>query len=400
MRETLAARPVLVSGPVASRAARRSTAQTFTAVSADRKTERLTTAQTTPTDFTNYSGQWAGPVQKIALLVGAEGRRTDAQVQELRYSLTGVQTGPFLSGGVETSNAIFGRVSLAPYDNLTVALGGRADFWRSTPDDAALAKHSANFFSPRVSAEVKASEQATLHMSFYSGYRTPTLNELHRGFRVGTVVTNPNPALDPEHLIGVEAGVLWSEGAFSTRVTGFWNQLNDAITNVTVAVTPAQTTRQRQNTDTVRATGLELEADYRAFERWTFSGLVVLTKSTFANSPKQPDIEGNRVPQVPIFQLGGSLTYLDPRGFTGSVQARAIGSQYEDDLNAYTLNGYGLVDASASQQIVRGVNVFMALENIFNVDYDTGRTPRTGLPDLRTIGYPRGIRAGVRVFLP
>jgi outer membrane receptor protein involved in Fe transport len=374
--------------------------QTFTAVTADRRSERLTTAQTTPSDFATYFGQWAGALQNMALMVGGEGRRTESEVQELRYSLTGVETGPFFAGGVETSNALFGRVSFAAADRLTLALGGRADFWRSTPDGDDLPQGSANFFSPRISAEVRASEDTTVHAAFYRGYRTPTLNELHRGFRVGTVVTNPNPLLTPERLTGVEGGVLFSQGDLSARVTGFWNQLDDAITNVTVSVAPAQTTRQRQNTDTVRATGVELEADYRAFARWTLSGLAGVTWSTFSNAPAQPDIEGNRVPQVPIFQLGGGLTYLDPRGFTGSVQARTFGSQYEDDLNSFKLRGYGILDASATQQVTRGVNVFMALENLFNTDYDTGRTPRTGLPDLRTIGYPRSFRAGVRLFLP
>lgn len=374
--------------------------QTFTAVAADRRTERLTTEQTTPTDFAAYSGQWAGAIRPAALLVGAEGRRTDSEVRELRYSFTNVQTGPFLAGGVETSNALFGRVSFAPADRMTLAVGARADFWRSAPDDPVLARHSANFFSPRVSAEIRASDQATVHASFYRGYRTPTLNELHRGFRVGTVVTNPNPELDPERLTGVEGGVLLSRASVSARVTAFWNQLDDAITNVTVLVAPGQTTRQRQNTDTVRAAGVEVEADYRAFERWTLNGLVAVTRSTFANTPAQPALEGNRVPQVPIFQVGGSVTYLDPHGFTGSVQARAFGSQYEDDLNVFKLNGYGVVDVSATQQLVRTVNVFMAIENLFNKDYDTGRTPRTGLLDLRTIGFPRAFRAGVRVFLP
>lgn len=374
--------------------------QTFTAVAADRRSERLTTAQTTPTDFATYSGQWAGPVRSVALMVGAEGRRAESEVQELRYSVAGVETGPFLAGGVQNNSALFGRVSLAPKNNLTLAIGGRADFWRSTPDDPAQTRHSANFFSPRFSMELRKSDQTTIHASFYRGYRTPTLNELHRGFRVGTVLTNPNPELDPEKLTGIEGGVLLSHADVSARITGFWNQLDDAITNVTILVAPGQTTRQRQNTDTVRASGVELEADYRAFQRWTLSGLVAATRSTFSNAPAQPDIQGNRVPQVPIFQVGGSVTYLDPRGFTGSVQARAFGSQYDDDLNVFKLNGYGVIDLSASQQVTRGVNLFMAMENVFDSDYDTGRTPRTGLLDLRTIGFPRAFRAGVRVFLP
>jgi outer membrane receptor protein involved in Fe transport len=374
--------------------------QTFTAVAADRRSERLTTKQTTPTDFSTYSGQWAGAVKQSALLLGAEGRRTESEVEELRYAVNGTESGPFLAGGVETNAALFGRISIPARDNLTIAAGGRADFWRSTPDDASLARHSANFFSPRVSAELKASEQVTVHTSVYRGYRTPTLNELHRGFRVGTVVTNPNPELDPERLTGVEGGVLLSRSAVSARVTGFWNQLDNAITNVTVSVTTAQTTRQRQNTDTVRAGGVEVEADYRAFQHWTLSGLAVVTHSSFVHTPAQPELEGNRVPQVPIFQVGGTITYAGPQGLTASAQARAFGSQYDDDLNVFKLNGYGIVDLTASQQVTRGVNVFLAVENLFDSDYDTGRTPRAGLADLRTIGFPRAFRAGVRVFLP
>jgi hypothetical protein len=40
------------------------------------------------------------------------------------------------------------------------------------------------------------------------------------------------------------------------------------------------------------------------------------------------------------------------------------------------------------------VQVFAAVENAGNVDYDVGRTPQ------RTVGVPRTFRAGVRLSLP
>ena len=91
-----------------------------------------------------------------------------------------------------------------------------------------------------------------------------------------------------------------------------------------------------------------------------------------------------------------SIVARDPQtGELGvAVQSRAFGSAYDDDLNLFPLNGYGVVDVSASQQLLRGTNVFVAVENLFNKDYDTGRTP------IRTIGWPRTARVGVRVFLP
>jgi outer membrane receptor protein involved in Fe transport len=367
--------------------------QTFTAVAADRASERLTTVQTTPTRFSMASGQWARGWGNQTLLVGAEGRRTRSTVQETRYAVGGAASGPFLSGGRETAAGGFARVSLAARQ-LTLVLGARADAWRSHPNDTTLPTHTANFVSPRASAAWSVSNRAAVHAAAYRSYRTPSLNELHRGFRAGNILTNPNPELDPETLTGAEGGLLLTPGRVSARVTGFWNELQHAITNVTIASTPAQITRQRQNTDTVRATGVEFEAGIRPGTRWTISGVATVTRSKFARTPAQPALQGKRVPQVPKFQLGGTMTYSDPRGFTGSLQARMFGTQFDDDLNLFLLARYGVVDASVSQSLARGVNVFAAVENLLDADYDVGRTP------IRTIGWPRTARVGVRIFLP
>jgi outer membrane receptor protein involved in Fe transport len=191
-------------------------------------------------------------------------------------------------------------------------------------------------------------------------------------------------------LTGVEGGVLYTRGTASARITAFTNQLENAITNVTIGVN----LRQRQNTDTVRASGLEVEVDLRPHDRLAVGALAVATRSRFDQTPAQPDIEGNRVPQVPRYQLGANVTYIDPRGFTATAQARVFGAQFDDDLNDLELDAYGVVDASASHQVLRGLNVFVSVENIFDKDYDVGRTP------LRTIGWPRTARVGVRLFLP
>jgi outer membrane receptor protein involved in Fe transport len=355
--------------------------------------------QTIPSSFGTVSGQWSRGFGPSTLLVGGEGRWTDATVEEIRYSVTNVRSGPFLAGGHESLGAVFGRVSLAPRERLNVVIGLRGDFWRSEPQQTApapLPSHAVNFFSPRVSASYELAERTSVHAALYRAHRTPTLNELYRAFRVGNALTNPNPLLDPEELTGFEGGVLYTRARLSTRLTAFWNQLDGGVTNVTLSSTPALITRERQNTDTVRAAGFELEADYRPTDRWTFGALFGVTRSTFTDTPAQPAIEGNRVPQVPSFQLGGNLTYTDPRGFTGAVQARGFGAQFDDDLNtpAFELGGFGVVDASATQELLRGLHVFLAIENLFDADYDVGRTP------IRTIGWPRTIRMGARVFLP
>ena len=368
--------------------------QTFSAVLAGRAAERLTFEQSIPSSFGTVAGQWTRGSATQVWLLGIEAKRTESTVHETRYSVVGVPSGPILLGGTESTGALFARVSLTPVERLTVVLGMRGDFWQSTPLDGAQAEHSAEFFSPRAAAAWTLSPVASVHASVYRAHRTPTLNELHRGFSVGNTVTNPNRELDPERLTGFDGGVLLAWRTISARATGFWNELDGAITNVTTSVSGNQIVRQRQNADTVRARGIELEADIRAHPRWTFGALAGMTRSTFVDAPAQPAIEGNRVPQVPSYQLGLTATYLDPRGFTGSLQARRFGVQYDDDLNLFELGSYGVLDVSGSQEIRRGLHGFVAVENLLDADYDAGRTP------IRTIGWPRTVRLGVRVFLP
>ena len=103
--------------------------------------------------------------------------------------------------------------------------------------------------------------------------------------------------------------------------------------------------------------------------------------------------EVQEVPQVPKVQGGLAVTWTDPRWFTAATQIRFSGEQFDDDLNtpAFVLAGYGVWDATVSRAVVRGLNAFLAVENILDKEYDTARTP------LRSIGWPRTLRVGARV---
>ena len=69
-----------------------------------------------------------------------------------------------------------------------------------------------------------------------TGFRTPTLNELYRQFRVGSITTLANFDLAPERLKGVEGGLNHAlNDKLFWRVTGFWSRLKDPVSNVTIA---------------------------------------------------------------------------------------------------------------------------------------------------------------------
>jgi outer membrane receptor protein involved in Fe transport len=368
--------------------------QTFTAVAANRETERLTTEQTTPSDWWLTSGTWARDIGAHSFLAGAEYHDTSAQVDEIRYSLTGVPSGPFVVGGDERLASGFARVRFALGGSWTLGAGARVDSWKSTPIDPTLPTQSQSFFSPRLSLGWQGDGAWGVHVAAYRSYRTPTLNELHRGFRAGNVVTNPNPLLEPERLTGAEGGVLYTAPRWSARATTFYNVLDGAIANITLSSTPTQITRQRQNSDEIRAVGAEVEGEFRLSSTLTLNGQLTLTNSEFRGSVATPAIAGNDVPQVPGWGVATGLTWADPRLLTINAQLRASDDAYDDDLNTLVLGRYAVVDLFFGRSLVRQLNVFLAVENLFDEEYDTARTP------VRSIGWPRTLRTGVRVFLP
>lgn len=369
--------------------------QTFSFVAPGRATERLTFAQTIDTTHGMGNGQWTRPMGRVTMIVGADYRRTKSSQDELRYALVrGVNTasGPFVSGGTERVAAGYARASVRASGGLTFELGARADRWTSEPQDPAQPTKAVNFLSPRGAVAWRRGRYQMQASAYYAN-RTPSLNELHRRFAAGNAVTNANPLLEPETLTGVEGGVLTRFARASIRVTAFYNDLDGAIANVTLSRTSTQIIRQRQNSDTIRATGVEFEVDTRLTDTLSFNGQAVLTSSHFRGSVATPALKDKDVPQVPVFQGGFGLTWAERRWFTAATQVRFSGEQFDDDLNtaAFKLGSYAVWDANVSRAIVRGLNAFVAVENITDTEYDTGRTP------IRTVGWPRTVRVGARV---
>lgn len=369
--------------------------QTFSFVPASRATERMTFEQFIDTKHAMANGQWTRPLGRATLIVGGDYHRTESAQDELRYALVGgvnTPNGPFVSGGTETLGAAYARASITASDALTFEVGGRVDWWNSEPLNPADPTKQVTFFSPR-GAVAWRQGRFQVQASAYHANRTPTLNELHRRFAAGQAVTNANPQLDPETLTGVEGGVLtqWSRTSF--RATAFFNNLDGAIANVTLTQTPTSTIRQRQNSDSIRATGVEMEFDTRFLAAFSFNAQLVLTSSHFRGSVATPALEGNTVPQVPVVQGGFGLTWAEPRWFTAATQLRFSGEQYDDDLNteSFILKPYAVWDATVNRAITRGLNAFVAVENILDTEFDTARTP------LRQIGWPRTVRVGARV---
>ncbi len=382
--------------------------QAFSAVVADRSSESLTRLQRVPSNAAGFSLRWTGVVHASHLLVaGLEGRQVRGESREEILIDTGSR---FVdAGGRERTASLFLEDVVTLGARWTLTGGLRVDRWwnqdghstarasrDASPVTAHLPDRAETAWSPRISALYRLFDGLSLTTSASRSFRAPTLNELYRDFRVGNVLTVANDRLDPERSSGVEAGAIFSSssGRLSVRTTLFWMEIEDAIGNLTVSSTPALITRQRQNIGRTRSRGVELDLDWRPAPSWRLSGGYQLADSTVRSSPAEPELIGLRVPQVPRHRLSLQPTFANPAIVTVAVALRWTSTQFEDDQNRLHLASFWTVDVFVSRNVLRGLQVFVAMENLFDERYEIGRTP------VRTLGPPRTLRGGIRIQLP
>jgi outer membrane cobalamin receptor len=366
--------------------------QGFSSVNAARTAESLTQLQHVPSKNGGGTAQWTMWTGRTTWTLGTNVRRVEGRSEERAFS-AGRQTGFSALGGIQWAAGGFGRAEVAVSDRFTVDGSLGIDRWSSDPNTAALTPRSAVAVDPKIGAKWRASEHIALHAVATRAFRAPTLNELFRNFRVGNTVTTANDKLAPEVLTGVESGVTITRGAASLRVIGFLNHLTDAVTNVTIAQTPTLITRQRRNAGIIRAAGAEVEGEWQIVPAVRATVGLELVDSVFAES-QEPGLTGNRVPQVPRAQGSAGLRFTAPAGLLATMQFRFNSAQFDDDRNQFLLGRATVLDALASKALGHGVQLFGAIENVFNSEYDVGRTPT------RTVGLPRTWRAGIRAYLP
>ena len=192
---------------------------------------------------------------------------------------------------------------------------------------------------------------------------------------------------------GGEAGVGFASSSkrFNVRGTVFWLEITRPIANVTLNDAPELITRQRQNLGRTRSRGAEVDAEMRLTDRLSLSASYQLTDAAVVRFPSNKALEGLRIPQVPRHMLTFRIDYRKSTRYTLSLQGRASGSQFDDDLNRFRLDHFLTLGALAFRKLARDLEVFVALENLTGRRYQVGRTP------LITLGPPLFLRVGMKI---
>jgi iron complex outermembrane receptor protein len=226
----------------------------------------------------------------------------------------------------------------------------------------------------------------------YRAFRVPTLNEYYRPFRVGTVNTLANPGLKKETLTGGELGTEITRGAVSFKATGFFNELEDAVGNVTLSSAPGAITRQRQNLDTVRVRGVELSGEWRVAPRLETRLSYQWSEAEVTAARAQPSLVGRTLAQAPEHKATASLNWDAPWQMRVRALARYTSEQFDDDENQLVLREATTADMQVERPFGVHVVVFAAVENIFDERVVTSRS----VAGLLTYDAPRWARGGVR----
>ncbi len=356
--------------------------QTFSAVAGDRESERPTTIQHVDSSSAGatFEAAWGGP--RYGLVASGVYRQVTGDLFEGQATSGAPVT---LTAARQRSGGAAIQASLHPFDRVTVGVGLRGDVWQSKLQNSGADRELWRLL-PRASIAAQVTGAVSLRAAVHRAYRTPTINELYRPFRVGNVLTQANASLGPEESIGLEGSVLFRRGRTALRTIAFWTRLDDAVVNVTLSTSPALILRERQNAGRIRAAGLEFEADVRLTPQLAVTGAVALIDSVFVEGA---GLDGLRVPQVPRWQASAGLQGTWRR-VSASLDWRFIGEQFDDDRNQLALDRSTMINARAGWRVRPAFDVFVALENAFDQEQDVGRTP------LRTLGIPRTARAGIR----
>jgi outer membrane receptor protein involved in Fe transport len=349
---------------------------------------------------------------------GGDARWTQGVAQE-RFRL---QNGTFTRGreaGGRTRVAgvyVEGAYEQGPW---ILTAGGRVDSWASYRAirrewDLATGAYTLNQTSPdasgttptaRAGVRYGLSEAVWLRGAAYAGFRPPTLNELHRPFRVGNDITEANAALEPERLQGAELGVGGEAGALLRwSATAFYNRLQDPITNVTVGFGPGTfptagfvpaggVLRQRRNAGEIEAWGLEGEANGQVNAALAWQVAFAATRARVDGGAAAPQLTGKRPAQTPEVTATAGLDWRGEGPLSLSANLRYESMRFEDDLNTRKLEAGVELDLRAAWRVGEGAEVYVAADNIADAELQVGETA----DGVESYAAPRTFRVGFAI---
>ena len=390
---------------------------TFSSVSAGRTAETPASDQfAVPASALGaaWTGTWTHPGD-ARTSAGLDLRRVRGETQENFAFSNSTFTRQRLAGGAQEFAGLFALHERALASDWRLTIGARLDRWRESDGhrretdraNAAVLRddhytdRDGLEFSPSAGLVWTPTKRWRLRAAAQQAFRRPTLNELYRPFRVGNVITEANAGLATERATGAELGADYRRGPLTLGAAVFWQELRDAVGNVTLFRGPGTfpivgfvpdggTGRQRLNLDRLRVRGVELTVRWEPAATLSFHAAYLHSDATVRRSALAPALLGRRLAQVPRHSAVFGAEWRAGR-LSLTPRVRVIGRQFEDDENELILGTAVVADLGANYTVGPGGELFLTIENLGDARLETGRSAdglvNTGTPRLALAGF-------------
>lgn len=355
-------------------------------------------AQHVPTTESGFSASIAGAIGTTSVALGVDGRRVagtsgqNGPTGALQARGSGAQSNRGFSVQADLRakrlEALVGvRADSIHYENLALVSITSSAPAPPTVTQSDVAGRDEGALSPRAALRYTLGPALALRVSSGGGFRAPYLNELVRGFNVGSVVMAPNPFLVPERSRTDTAGLDLLLGGTRGRLAldVIETHVNDAIAFTTI--TP--TLMQRRN---VARTLTDSQTLSYAQQVARCTRVRASATTQYARIVSGPAASvGKRLAFVPERSLAVGLDHTGPGPLAYAFEASYVGQTFADDLERLPLGAALLASATIRVTTASGITFGLSGENLTHQQY-LSSTDRYGQPlgvALR-VGFPLG----------
>jgi iron complex outermembrane receptor protein len=333
----------------------------------------------------------------------------------LQTSKLGVMTSQVVAEGTQNFLGVLGQLkSNLKTIPLQATLSARVDNWTSqiptnytqavggAQVSTAVPNQSKTKFSPNLGLLYRASRELDFRAAAYQAFHAPGLNNSIRSYGSGSSYVSNNPLLTPENMTGYEIGsdYRWRSGFI--QVTGFNANVTNAIATYTMTSAQIASTcapvcsagaKSYSNDQSLRSTGLELQAHYDISSKWATDLGYTLTKavltSTYGAISQALNPTGVQIAGTPRNMGSASLTYFPVPKASLTASVRYIGNSWYDTAHTSPIPAYAVVGARANYEVTPNATVYLSAVNLLNRNYVTfgsGSQYIAGQPQTITVG--------------
>jgi outer membrane receptor protein involved in Fe transport len=232
--------------------------------------------------------------------------------------------------------------------------------------------------SPRIALRYDFSPQLAFRASSGSGLRAPFLNELVRGYFIGSTAFEPNPALAPERSQTTSAGIDLLQSRTHLSLDAFDTTVHNAIMFETIDPTH----QMRSNVAQTRTGAYVLRYAQALAGCSRLSAWVSTQNARVSAGPSA--IVGKHLQYVP--EASATIDYASRIGSVGTgVSVSYIGQTYADDLNTEPLGTAMLLGARLRIPVANGAQLDVRADNLTDARY-LSSVDRYGPPAVLSIG--------------